>query len=106
VLAALGLIGNPPTSNVFVPLPNHSHVLADSDVNQGQEWWQVLPVLVLDAKDWPAKDGSSGITSVKALQKAEKAGNALEVPSNFFLYFGSQEMSMTSMKGMNMGQSH
>ena len=49
----------------------------------------MLPVLVLDKKDWPPQDGSGGITSVKALDKAEKAGRAVEAPSNFFLYFGS-----------------
>jgi len=42
-------------------------------------------VLVLDQSDWPPKDGSSGTTSVKALQAAEKAGRAIEAPSNFFL---------------------
>ncbi len=94
VLAALGLIGNPPTSNVFVPTPNHSHVLADDAINQSQEWWQVLPVLVLCQNDWPPQDGISGITSVAALQSAEQAGCAIQAPSNFFLYFGSHTMSM------------
>jgi hypothetical protein len=89
VLAALGYIGNPPTANVFVPSPNHSHVLADEDIRKHQEWWQVLPVLVMDKKDWPPQDGSSGITSVAALDAAEKAGRAVEAPSNFFLFFGS-----------------
>jgi hypothetical protein len=98
VLAALGLITNPPTSNVFVPTPNHSHVVADSNINVGAEWWQVLPVLVLDANDWPPQDGSSGITSVTALKAAEKAGGAIEAPSNFFLFFGSQSMDMSDMK--------
>jgi hypothetical protein len=106
VLAALGLIANPPTANVFVPTPNHSHLLADSDINQGAEWWQVLPVLVLNQNAWPPQDGSSGITSVAALKAAEKAGQAIEVPSNFFLFFGSQEMNMSDMKGMNMGGHH
>jgi hypothetical protein len=89
VLAALGYIDNPPTANVFVPTPNHSHVLDDEDINVKAEWWQVLPVLVLDKNDWPPQDGSSGITSAKALDAAEKAGRAIEAPSNFFLYFGS-----------------
>lgn len=89
VLAALGYIDNPPTANVFVPTPNHSHVLDDEDINKKAEWWQVLPVLVLKQKDWPSQDASRGITSVKALDAAEKAGRAVEVPSNFFLYFGS-----------------
>jgi hypothetical protein len=97
VLAALGLIGNPPTANVFVPSPNHSHVLDDSDINLPAEWWQVLAVLVLDQKDWPPQDGSSGITSVKALDAAEKAGRAIEAPSNFFLFFGSHTMADMAM---------
>ena len=98
VLAALGYIGNPPTANVFVPSPNHSHVLPDADINFPAVWWQVLPVLVLAQSDWPSKDGKSGITSVKALKAAEKAGQAIEVPSNFFLFFDSQQMSMGDMK--------
>jgi hypothetical protein len=103
VLAALGYISNPPTANVFVPTPNHSHLLADSAINQSPEWWQVLPVLVLNANDWPAQDGSSGITSTKALKAAEKAGDAIEAPSNFFLYFGSKmaKMDMSSMGMQN-----
>src|SRR5438045_1787226 len=40
VLASLGLIGNPPTANVLVPTPNHSHVLDDDDINLNAEWWQ------------------------------------------------------------------
>ena len=67
VLAALGLINNPPTANVFVPDPNHSHVLADGDINDPAIWWQVIPVLVLKQSDWPPQDGSSGITSVRGL---------------------------------------
>ena len=101
VLAKLGYISNPPTANVFVPEPNHSHVLPNGTINQAAEWWQVLPVLVLNASDWPPQDGSSGITSVAALKAAEKAGDAIEAPSNFFLYFGSQTATM-DMKAMNM----
>lgn len=89
VLAALGYIANPPTANVFVPTPNHSHVLDDDDINLPAIWWQVLPVLVLDKNDWPPQDGSSGITSEKALDAAIDAGRAIEAPSNFFLHFGS-----------------
>jgi len=92
VLAALGYIQNPPTANVFVPSPNHSHVLDDSDIHLPAEWWQVLPVLVLDQSDWPPQDGSSGITSVKGLRAAEKAGRVIEAPSNFFLFFSSEPM--------------
>jgi hypothetical protein len=93
VLAALGYINNPPTANVFVPDPNHSHVLADGDINDPAIWWQVIPVLVLNQSDWPPQDGSSGITSVAALKAAEKAGRAIQAPSNFFLFFSSQTMA-------------
>jgi hypothetical protein len=93
VLAALGYINNPPSANVFVPDPNHSHVLADHDINDPAIWWQVIPVLVLDQSDWPPQDGSSGITSVTALKAAEKAGQAIQAPSNFFLFFSSQSMA-------------
>jgi hypothetical protein len=105
VLAALGYIANPPTANVFVPTPNHSHVLDDSDVNLGAEWWQVLPVLVLNKNDWPPQDGSSGITSVAALNASIQAGNAVKAPSNFFLFFGSHKIKH-SMDGMKMGSNH
>jgi len=92
VLAALGFIPNPATMNVIVPTPNHSHVLDDSDINLAAEWWQVLPVLVLDKNDWPSQDATHGITSAKALDAAEKAGHAIEAPSNFFLFFSSHVM--------------
>lgn len=102
VLAQLGYIANPPTSNVFVPTPNHSHVLDDSDVNLDAEWWQVLPVLVLNKNDWPPQDGSSGITSVAALNAAVQAGRAVQAPSNFFLYFKSHRLLKMPMSGMSM----
>ena len=106
VLAALGLIANPPTANVFVPTPNHSHVLDDDAINFGAVWWQVLPVLVLKQSDWPPQDGSSGITSEATLDAAINAGDAIEAPSNFFLFFGSQEMNAMSMNGMDMKMGH
>lgn len=52
-------------------------------------WWQVIPVLVLKQSDWPSQDGSTGITSYKAIQAAEAAGAAVQAPSNFFLFFSS-----------------
>lgn len=97
VLAALGLIHNPPTANVFVPTPNHSHVLDDADINKMAEWWQVLPILVLDKNEWPPRDGSTGITSAAALDAAIKAKHAIEAPSNFFLYFGSHTLGDMAM---------
>jgi hypothetical protein len=85
----------PPAMNVFLPSPNHSHVLLNQDINIKAIWWQVIPVLVLNQNEWPPKNGSSGITSYAKLKAAEKAGVALEAPSNFFLFFSSY-----AMKGM------
>jgi hypothetical protein len=99
-LADLGYTG-PPTANVFVPTPNHSHVLINADINLPAIWWQVVPVLVTSQSDWPTKDGKSGITSFTALQAAENAGNAIIAPSNFFLFFSSQTMGRHSMNAHN-----
>jgi hypothetical protein len=99
VLAELGFTG-PPTANVFVPTPNHSHVLINQDINLKAIWWQVIPVLVTSQSDWPSKDGSSGITSLKALLAAQAAGSAILAPSNFFLYFSSYTIGGHSMANM------
>lgn len=88
-LFALGKTG-PPTMPIFVPTPNHDHVVDNSRVNTTPIWWEVRPVLILDQSDWPAADGSSGITSSKAMDDAEAAGRAIEVGSNFFLFFKSR----------------
>jgi len=88
-LQALGKAGTP-SAPVFVPTPNHSHVVDNSRVNTGAIWWQVRPVLILDPNDWPAADGSSGITSSRQMDEAEEAGRAVEVGSNFFLFFASR----------------
>jgi hypothetical protein len=87
-LHALGKTGAP-TMPVFVPTPNHDHVVDNSRVNTTPIWWEVRPVLIMDQSDWPAPDGSSGITSSKAMDDAEAAGRAIEVGSNFFLFFSS-----------------
>lgn len=96
VLVALGLV-KPPVQNIFVPTPNHSHVVINADINVKAIWWQVIPVLVLKQSDWPAKDGSSGLTSYQAIAAAVKAGTALQAPSNFFLYFSSYAQSGEGM---------
>jgi len=88
-LAALGKIPTPPTAPVFVPTPNHSHVVDNKFVNTGAIWWEVRPILVMDQSDWPAADGSSGITSSKIMDATEEAGRAIEAGSNFFLFFSS-----------------
>jgi hypothetical protein len=89
-----------PSAPIFVPTPNHSHVVDNSRVNTGAIWWEVRPVLIMVQSDWPTADGSSGITSTRAMDDAEAAGRAIEVGSNFFLFFSSQHSSNSAMKGM------
>lgn len=105
-LAALGKIPSPPTMNAFVPTPNHSHVVDNGRVNTGAIWWEVRPVLVMNQSDWPAADGSSGITSSSKMDDVENAGRAIEVGSNFFLFFSSQGMGgmMSQMQMMDHGR--
>src|SRR5262245_59456066 len=89
-LVALGKIPGPPTAPIFVPTPNHSHVVDNSTVHTGAIWWEVRPILVMDQSDWPAADASSGITSSRVMDDAEAAGRAIEAGSNFFLFFSSR----------------
>lgn len=99
----LGLLLNqlgylpPPPANYFAPSPNHSHVVLDIDITQPPIWWQVIPVLVTNASDWPSEDGKTGITSNEKLVAAEKAGDAIQAPSNFFLFFSSATTQMSGM---------
>jgi hypothetical protein len=44
LLFAVGKTG-PPSAPVFVPTPNHSHIVDNSDLNTGAIWWEVRPVL-------------------------------------------------------------
>jgi hypothetical protein len=94
-LEQLGLLP-PPAANYFAPTPNHSHVVVASDINAPAIWWEVVPVLVYNATDWPSQDGTTGITSKEKLVAAEQAGAATQVPSNFFLFFSSSA-SMAQM---------
>src|SRR5207248_7198623 len=103
---ALNKITGPPTSPIFVPTPNHSHVVDNSRVNAGAIWWEVRPVLVLDQSDWPTADGSSGITSSTAMDAAEAAGRAIEVGSNFFLFFTSRLTSPSTASHADHALSH
>jgi len=100
LLAGSPGIPKPPTGPVFLPTPNHSHVVDNDRVNTKPIWWEVRPVLIMDRKDWPAPNGSSGITSSKAMDDAEAAGRAVEVGSNFFLFFSSRAHDMHDMPGM------
>jgi hypothetical protein len=99
-LSDLGLVKGPPTANIFVPTPNHSHVLKASDVTLPAIWWQVIPVLVLNQNDWPNKDASTGLTSVGLIDDALTAGRAVKAPSNFFLFFSSSVMSASAHEHM------
>src|SRR5438034_7092824 len=85
-----------PTAPIFVPTPNHSHVVDNSRVNTGAIWWEVRPVLIMDQTDWPAADGTTGITSGRAMDDAEAAGRATGVGSAFLLFFTSGSASSTS----------
>lgn len=87
--------------NIFVPTPNHDHVVDNSRVNAQPIWWEVRPVLIMNQSDWPSADGSTGITSSHAIDDAEAPGRAIEVGSNFFLFFSS-EMSSSTMASHNM----
>jgi hypothetical protein len=100
-LHALGKTG-PPTMNIFVPTPNHSHVVDNSRVNTQPIWWEVRPVLVMFQSDWPSADGSSGITSASKMDDAEAANRAIEVGSNFFLFFSSKMSSSDAASHLHM----
>lgn len=89
-------VPNPPKGPIFVPTPNHDHVVDNSRVNTQPIWWEVRPVLIMDPRDWPTPDGSAGITSSRQMDDAEAAGTAVEVGSNFFLFFKSH-MAMPGM---------
>ncbi len=83
--AALGL---PAGTAVPLQTPNHSHII--DSTNNPQIWWQVVAVLVTDPSAWPDADGTTGITSVAKLEAAQSAHKAsADVPTNFFLFFGS-----------------
>lgn len=90
LLAGMPGIPNPPKGPIFVPTPNHDHVVDNSRVNAKPIWWEVRPVLIMDPRDWPMPDGSAGITSSRQMDQAEAAGTAVEVGSNFFLFFSSR----------------
>ena len=96
LLAGMKGVPNPPTGNIFLPTPNHDHVIDNSRVNANPIWWEVRPVLVMNPKDWPSADGKSGITSSKTMDDVEAAGRAVEVGSTFFLFFSSK-MGMPGM---------
>ena len=62
-LAALGKVPKTPMHNIFVPTPNHSHIVNGNALNTKPIWWQVITVLVFSPQEWPNAEGTSGITS-------------------------------------------
>ena len=89
VLAQLGAA--PKGTAVVTPTINHSHII-DQELHTGPVWWQVISVLVTDPAVWPTADGRLGITSLDKLRRAQSLGQAsADVPTNFFLFFGSDE---------------
>jgi len=101
LLHAIGKTGVP-MAPIFVPTPNHSHVVDNSRVNTQPIWWEVRPVLVMSQSDWPTANGSSGIISSKIMDDVEAAGRAVEVGSNFFLFFSSEQSNMAADHAMHM----
>lgn len=93
VLTALGKLPKP-AKNVFLPTPNHSHLITAADANVKPIWWEVIPVLVTKYRDWPSKYPGRGITSIAKLRDEEREGDAIEVPSNFFLFFSSHKVKL------------
>ena len=89
VLAKLGKVPASPKQNIFVPLPDHDHLVSNQNISTPQEWWQVITVLITEPSYWPNREGTSGITSLAKLRQAESDGVAIETPSNFFLFFNS-----------------
>lgn len=93
LLAKLGKVPATPKQNIFVPLPDHDHLVANDAIKTPQEWWQVITVLVTEPSYWPNREGTSGITSFAKLEQAESDGVALQAPTNFFLFFNSVPVS-------------
>ena len=88
VLSQLGLV--PKGTPVVTPTINHSHII-DQELHTDAVWWQVISVLVTDPSQWPTADGKHGITSLDKLRRAQSLGQAsADVPTNFFLFFGSE----------------
>lgn len=87
LLAQLGAV--PKGTAVVTPTINHSHII-DQQLHTGPIWWQLVSVLVTDPSQWPTADGKHGITSLDKLRRAQALGQAsADVPTNFFLFFGS-----------------
>lgn len=96
-LVALHKIPANPRRNIFVPTPNHLHIVNNDAINTKPIWWQVITVLVTSPSVWPNAQGTSGITSKAKLVRAEQDGEAIETPTNFFLFFSSKSLGRLSL---------
>lgn len=90
LLAELGKVPATPKQNIFVPLPDHDHLVRRNAIKTSPEWWQIITVLVTEPSYWPTADGASGITSFAKLKQAESDGVAIQTPTNYFLFFSSK----------------
>jgi hypothetical protein len=70
-----------------VPLPGHDHLIG-TVANHVLIWWNLKVVLVYNQSYWPQLNGSTGISSVAALEAAQDAGAASKaLPTNVFFEF-------------------
>jgi hypothetical protein len=86
-----------------IPLPNHSHIVRNSDVERDPIWWLVISVRVDDPRIWPDADGKClanpqggepCLTSLEALREAQQRGQAgPDTPTNLWLFFSSHKVS-------------
>jgi len=75
-------------------------VVDNNDTNDPAIWWEARPVLILQQSDWPSADGSRRITTAKAMDEAESAGRAIDVGSNFFLFFSTKFSSAEAARNL------
>jgi hypothetical protein len=72
-----------------VPLPGHDHLI-ETNVEGKDIWWNIAVDLIYKQSAWPTatSSGWTGITSLKALQAAQRAGTSSpDLPTNVFLNF-------------------
>jgi hypothetical protein len=70
-----------------VPLPGHDHLIT-TNASHTDTWWGLIVVLVTNSSVFPTLNGSSGITSLAALQAAQAAGQcSADLGTNTYLNF-------------------
>jgi len=67
-----------PTMPIFVPTPNHDHVVDNSRVNTTPIWWEVRPVLIMDQSDWPPRMGAAASPRPKQWTTPKPPGEQLK----------------------------